>query len=156
MVRFLMTDVAGERTAAMSLNNWHCRTSSRTYFMRCGWLVAVGALVATKPAAALEPSPVAGVTRGMSYREARERLLEVGFSGIAKEVKRSCDQASRRLCDTYPDEFVWCDGGAAGTCRFMFRYPRGRSVIVETRGAGLTVVQVSDARALPQPQPSTR
>jgi hypothetical protein len=89
-------------------------------------------------AMALDSTQVNGVAVGMRYREARARLLEFGYEGGFQKAKQTCN-APRDICKAYPREVDTCAGTGVMPCRFVFKYPRGRTVIVITKGADLVV-----------------
>jgi hypothetical protein len=90
---------------------------------------------------ALEPGQVNGAAIGMSYGEARARLLEAGYDGGISPARQYC-QAPHAICKAYPREIESCARTGAMPCRFVFRYPRGRTVIVVTKGADFTLAAI--------------
>jgi hypothetical protein len=100
---------------------------------RSRWIVLLPAIMMAAPVAALEASQINGVRPGMSYAEARERLLEYGYQGAGSGSAR-CPSARADLCRLYAREFEDCAGTGAAPCLFVFRYPRGRTVVVATEG----------------------
>jgi hypothetical protein len=84
-------------------------------------------------AAELTEEQVNGAKVGMTYKEVRARLMELGFAAasLSKDKKR-CG-ARTKICKSYP-EVEACAGTGTASCRFVFKYPRGRKVVVITQG----------------------
>jgi hypothetical protein len=115
------------------------RGSKQFSFSTRGLLIlAIGFAIAASTSNALDRSQVNGAKVGMLYREVRGRLLEFGYEGGFPPSRASCT-APQAICKAYPQEVETCAGTGVMPCRFVFKYPRGRTVIVITKGADLVV-----------------
>ncbi len=92
-------------------------------------------------AAELTDEQVNGAKAGMNYREVRERLLELGFAAASISKDKNRCGTRKKICAKYP-EVEACSGTGAAPCRFVFRYPRGRKIVVITKSEKLVVTDI--------------
>jgi hypothetical protein len=97
------------------------------------------------PTLALDAGQVNGAAVGMTYREARARLLEFGYEGAFLKGKQKC-LAPRAICKAYSTEVQDCAGTGEAPCKFVFKYPRGRTVVVMTKGEDLRVSSIFEQK----------
>jgi hypothetical protein len=92
-------------------------------------------------AAKLTEEQINGAKIGMTYKEVRARLAELGFApdSPSKDMKRCGSR--KAICRKYP-EVEACAGTGAAPCRFAFKYPRGRKIVVITQGEDLRVTDI--------------
>lgn len=88
---------------------------------------------------------VNGADVGMSYQEARARLLEFGYGGAAASRDPGRCGSRKAVCKAYP-EAEGCAGTGEAPCRFVFKYPRGRKLVVVTGGESLTVTRIFEEK----------
>jgi hypothetical protein len=91
--------------------------------------------------AGLTAGQVNGVKVGMAYKEARQRLFEFGYSGVAPPKVAGRCAYREDICKAYP-EAEDCAGTGLAPCRFVFKYPRGRTVVIITSGEELADLAV--------------
>jgi hypothetical protein len=82
-----------------------------------------------------------GARVGMSYREVRARLMELGFAAASLSNDQARCGLRKKICKTYP-EVEGCANTGVAPCRFALKYPRGRTVIVMTGGENLIVTKI--------------
>jgi hypothetical protein len=92
--------------------------------------------VASAKEAALNAGQVNGVKVGMKYKQARERLFVFGYSGVTPPKVSGRCSSREEICKAYP-EAEDCSGTGLAPCRFVFKYPRGRTVVIITSGEEL-------------------
>jgi hypothetical protein len=110
--------------------------------MRFVFMLIVVFFIATcVQAAALTDEQVNGAKVGMSYTEVRARLMELGFAAASISKDKLRCGARKKICKKYP-EVEACSGIGAAPCRFVFKYPRGRKVVVITGGENLVVGKI--------------
>jgi hypothetical protein len=115
-----------------------CGMNTTAIAIRALLMLAVASVMTASTAMALDSAQVNGAKLGMRYREARARLLEFGYNGGFQAPRQTCI-APQEICKAYPKEVETCAGTGVMPCRFVFKYPRGRTVIVVTKGANLIV-----------------
>jgi hypothetical protein len=101
----------------------------------------MASVMTASAAMALDSTQVNGAKIGMRYQEVRARLLEFGYDGGFQASRQTCT-APRDICKAYPKEVETCAATGVMPCRFVFKYPRGRTVIVVTKGADLIVSEI--------------
>jgi hypothetical protein len=106
--------------------------------MRAFLMFAMASAISAISAMALDSAHVNGAKVGMRYREVRARLQEFGYNGGFQAPRQTCI-APQEICKAYPKEVETCAGTGVMPCRFVFKYLRGRTVIVVTKGADLIV-----------------
>jgi hypothetical protein len=92
-------------------------------------------------AAGLTDEQVNGAKVGMGYKEVRERLMELGFAAASASKDITRCGTRRKICASFP-EVIACSGTGTAPCRFEFRYPRGRKIVVITGGINLVVTNI--------------
>ncbi len=92
-------------------------------------------------AAGLTDEQVNGAKVGMSYKEVRARLTELGFAAASLSKDMTRCGARKYICKKYP-EVEACAGTGAAPCRFALKYPQGRTVIIITGGENLVVTGI--------------
>ncbi len=83
--------------------------------------------------------PIPSFYQGMPYKDAREKMLELGWQ--AREVNDSLNcEFIREICNQYP-EVEDCSGTGMGFCLFIFTDSQGKRFRITTAGRDpLTVV----------------
>jgi hypothetical protein len=104
-------------------------------------LIGLALMCAATGASALDAGQINGAAAGMGYAEVRARLLEFGYAGRFSQRQRKCHSPSS-ICTAYPTELDTCSGTGTMPCRFVFSYPRGRTVVVITQGPDLKVTLI--------------
>jgi hypothetical protein len=113
----------------------------RFYFSLSVLALSIALHCVPAEAAELTAEQVNGAKVGMDYKEVRARLTELGFApdSPSKDMKRCGSR--KTICKKYP-EVEACAGTGAAPCRFAFKYPRGRKIVVITRGEDLRVTDI--------------
>lgn len=89
--------------------------------------------------------PLPSLKKSMSYAEAREKILASGWqpSGLFQnDVAQNC-MSREDVCARYP-ETVSCSGSGLGLCRFAFRNPNNRTLVVITKGELVERLQIEE------------
>jgi hypothetical protein len=94
-------------------------------------------------AAELTEEQVNGAKIGMAYKEVRARLTELGYAPASPSKDTRRCGTRKKICKNYP-EVEACSGTGFAPCRFIFRYPRGRKIVVITKGENLQVTDISE------------
>jgi hypothetical protein len=120
-----------------------CGMNTIVVAIRAFLMFATATVMTSSAAMALDGAQVNGAKAGMRYREVRARLLEFGYDGGFQASRQTCI-APQNICKAYPKEVETCAGTGVMPCRFVFKYPRGRTVIVVTKGTDLIVSAIME------------
>jgi hypothetical protein len=96
-------------------------------------------------AAQLTEEQVNGARIGMTYEEVRARLFELGFAAATLSKDKSRCGVRKQICKDFP-EVEACAGTGEAPCRFSLQYPRGRKIIVITKGENPVVTDIFEDR----------